>query len=109
MARGLLENISPLWNPAKISDIQELDSVPKTFTARIRGMKDTHYWNRLKELCLICPLNAAEKDTSSCRCAKSLVTPHRFYLNIDFLSRLRLGNLAYGLKISLHCKPVNII
>jgi hypothetical protein len=25
------------------------------------------------------------------------------------LSRLRLGNLAYGLKISLHCKPVNII
>ena len=42
MVRSLLEYCSPLWNPTKISDIQELESVQKAFTTRIAGMKDTH-------------------------------------------------------------------
>ena len=53
MVRSLLEYCSPLWNPTKISDIQELESVQKAFTARIVGMKDIHYWDRLKKLSLM--------------------------------------------------------
>ena len=30
-----------------ISDIQELESVQKAFTASISGMKDIHYWDLL--------------------------------------------------------------
>ena len=53
MVRSLLEYCSPLWNPLKISDIQELESVQKAFTARISGLKDVHYWDRLKQLSLM--------------------------------------------------------
>ena len=53
MVRSLLEYCCPLWNPVKVSDIQELESVQKVFTSRICGMKDLHYWDRLKQLSLM--------------------------------------------------------
>ena len=43
MVRSLVEYCCPLWHPTKIRDIQELESVQKTFTARITGMHDMHY------------------------------------------------------------------
>ena len=53
MVRSLLEYCSPLWNPVKISDIQELENVQKVFTSRIAGMHDLNYWDRLKQLYLM--------------------------------------------------------
>ena len=47
MVRSLIEYCCPLWHPSKISDIQELESVQKAFTARISGMRHLHYWDRL--------------------------------------------------------------
>ena len=53
MVRSLLEFCSPLWNPVKITDIQELESVQKTFTSKIYGCKELNYWERLKKLSLM--------------------------------------------------------
>ena len=53
MVRSLLEYCCPLWNPAKICDIQELESVQKVFTSKISGMNELHYWERLHQLSLM--------------------------------------------------------
>ena len=48
-----VEYCSPLWNPTKIQDIQELESVQRYFTKRIAGHYNEHYWDRLKSLSLM--------------------------------------------------------
>ena len=53
MVRSLLEYCCPLWNPQKVSDIQELEKVQRAFTARIAGVKHLDYWERLKELSIM--------------------------------------------------------
>ena len=42
-----------IWHPSKITDIQELESVQRIFTARICGMGTLNYWERLKSLKLM--------------------------------------------------------
>ena len=90
---SLLEYCSPLWNPTKISDIQELESVQKAFTARISGMKDIHYWDRLKKLSLMSIQRRRERYIimHMWKILNSVTTND---LNIEFVSRPRLGNLA---------------
>ncbi|KAL5251988.1 hypothetical protein ACHWQZ_G014955 [Mnemiopsis leidyi] len=53
MVRSLLEYCCPLWDPHKVSDIQELEGVQRAFTARIAGCQDLDYWERLKKLSLM--------------------------------------------------------
>ena len=53
LVRSHLEYCSPLWNPAKVYDIQELESVQRTFTSKIHGLQHLHYWDRLKTLSLM--------------------------------------------------------
>ena len=53
LVRSLLEYCCPLWNPSKITDIQLLESVQRTFTNRIAGLQGTDYWDRLKTLNLM--------------------------------------------------------
>ena len=53
MVRCLVEYSCPLWHPTKISDIPELESVQRASTARIAGLKDMHYWDRLVYLSLM--------------------------------------------------------
>ena len=48
LVRSHLEYCSPLWNPAKVYDIQGLESVQRTFTLKIHGLQHLHYWDRLK-------------------------------------------------------------
>ena len=43
LVRSLLEHCCPVWNPQKISDIQELEGVQRTFTAHIAGCQDLDY------------------------------------------------------------------
>ena len=50
LIRSRVEYCCPLWNPTKIADIQSIESIQRQFTRRIRGFKDTNYWDRLKEL-----------------------------------------------------------
>ena len=53
MVRSLLEYCSPLWNPIKIGDIQDLESVQHNFISRIAGTKEMNYWERLQHLSLM--------------------------------------------------------
>ena len=50
LVRSRVEYCCPLWNPIKIADIQSIESIQRQFTRRIRGLKDTNYWERLKAL-----------------------------------------------------------
>ena len=93
MVRSLVEYCCPLWNPVKIGDIQELESVQRVFTSKIAGMKDLPYWDRLKKLNLMSLQRRRER----------FVIMHMFKilhgltsndLNIEFVSRPRLGNIA---------------
>ena len=53
LVRCHLEYCSPLWNPSKIGEIQQLESVQRSFTRRIAGMRNLGYWDRLKALSLM--------------------------------------------------------
>ena len=50
LVRSKLEYCCPLWDPAKIGEIQLIENVQKQFTKRISGMSDFDYWERLKKL-----------------------------------------------------------
>ena len=45
-----LEYVSPAWNPMMIGDITEVESVQRSFTAKISGLEDQDYWQRLQSL-----------------------------------------------------------
>ena len=53
MVRSLIEYCCPLWHSNRISHIQELESVQRTFTARIAGVQHLDYWERLQKLSLM--------------------------------------------------------
>jgi hypothetical protein len=50
LIRSLLEYCCPLWNPSKVSDMQLLEGVQRTFTSRVCGFPHLNYWERLKQL-----------------------------------------------------------
>ena len=53
MVRSKLEYCCPVWNPVKITDIQKLDNVQRSFTRKFQGCHDLSYWERLKKLKLM--------------------------------------------------------
>ena len=50
LVRSLLEYCCPLWDPVKVTEIQLLEEVQRTFTSRIGGMENMNYWERLSHL-----------------------------------------------------------
>ena len=48
--RSKLEYCCPLWHTNKLCDIQLAESVQRSFTARISGMEQLNYWERLERL-----------------------------------------------------------
>ena len=66
LVRSQLEYCCPLWSCTKITDIQVLEGVQKTFTSKIWGVQHLNYWQRLKALCLmsICLCSEGESATS---------------------------------------------
>ena len=93
MVRSLVEYCCPLWHPTKISDIQELESVQKTFISRIAGMRDMHYWDCLVHLSLM-SLQRRRERFIILHMWKILHGQTSNDLNIQFVARPRLGNLA---------------
>ena len=45
-----IEYCSPLWAPSKRKDLEKVESIQKTFTAKIEGMRDHNYYERLQIL-----------------------------------------------------------
>ena len=93
MVRSLLEYCCPLWHPSKICNIQELESVQKAFTARITGMRDLHYWDRLQRLSLM-SLQRRRERFILMHMWKILYLHTSNDINVQFVSRPRFGNLA---------------
>ena len=93
MVRSLLEYCCPLWNPAKVSDIQELDGVQKAFVSRIAGTKDMNYWEILKHLSLM-SLQRRRERYIILHMWKILNNRTSNDLGITFTRRLRLGYQA---------------
>lgn len=53
LVRSHLEYCCPLWNSNKLSDIQQVESVQRSFTSRVLGVGHLDYWERLKSLNLM--------------------------------------------------------
>ena len=53
LVRSLLEYCCPLWNPGKVTEIQLIEGVQRTFTSRVSGLEKLNYWERLSELKLM--------------------------------------------------------
>lgn len=53
MVRSKLEYCCPVWNPVKITEIQRLENVQRSFTRKILGCSELQYWDRLKKLKLM--------------------------------------------------------
>ena len=93
MVRSQLEYCSPLWNPVKISSIQELESVQKVFTSKISGMTELNYWDRLRQLSLM-SLQRRRERYIILHMWKVLHSITSNDLNIEFVHRPRLGHQA---------------
>ena len=63
LVRSKLEYCCPLWNPAKIIDIQTIENVQKEFTRKINGLSDLNYWDRLKRLKMLSLQRRRERYT----------------------------------------------
>ena len=53
MIRSRLEYCSALWNPSKITDIQTLENIQRSFTSKIESCRDLNYYQRLSKLKLM--------------------------------------------------------
>ncbi|KAL5264266.1 hypothetical protein ACHWQZ_G005385 [Mnemiopsis leidyi] len=53
LVRSLLEYCCPLWNPGKVTEIQLIEGVQRTFTSRVSGLENLNYWERLSKLKLM--------------------------------------------------------
>ena len=53
LIRSLLEYCCPLWNPRRVTEIQLLEGVQRTFTSCIAGLRHLSYWERLKQLKMV--------------------------------------------------------
>ena len=50
--RSHLEYCCPLWSPHLQRDIIQIEAVQRSFTAKIQGLRDLSYWDRLRRLSL---------------------------------------------------------
>ena len=53
LVRSRAEYCSPLWNPTKLEDIKQIESIQRTFTSQIKEVQHLPYWERLKSLNLM--------------------------------------------------------
>ena len=63
LVRSLLEYCCPLWDPVKVTEIQLLEGVQRTFTNRIGGLENMNYWERLSHLKLMSLQRRRERYT----------------------------------------------
>ena len=102
LVRSLLEYCSPLWNPSKITDIQELEGVQQTITSKIAGCQDLNYWERLKKLSLM-SLQRRRERYIILNMWKILHGLTSNDLNIQFQVRSRTGTTAIVPSIRRQC------
>ena len=85
-----LEYSSPVWNPHKITEIQQIEAVQRSFTAKIKGLEDLNYYERLQHLKLFSLQRRRERFI--------IIHAHKIYMqlapndvNLQFHEHQRLG------------------
>ena len=63
LVRSRLEYCSELWDPHTVEQIKSVEQVQKRFTKRIIGLKEEHYWERLKVLNILSLQRRRERKT----------------------------------------------
>ena len=106
MVRSFVEYCCPLWNPSKISDIQELESVQKTFISKVTSMKELHYYDQLIHLSLI-SLQKRRERFILLHMWKILHGQTSNDPSVQLVSRPRLGTLAIILSKSRTSSAAN--
>ena len=104
LVRSRLEYCCPLWHPAKIEDIKQLEGVQRTLTAKISEVKHLPYWERLKELKLMSLQRRRERYIviQVFKVFKGL-TPN--YLDMEFFESTRRGPCCKIPSLSKTCRP----
>ncbi|KAL5268182.1 hypothetical protein ACHWQZ_G002141 [Mnemiopsis leidyi] len=90
LVRPKLEYCSPVWNPHKVSDIQKIENVQRSFTKKISGCKELTYWDRLKKLGIL-SLQRRRERYSIVHVWKILNYLAPNDLQFDFSTHQRLG------------------
>ena len=103
MVRSLVEYCCPLWNPNNIADIQELESVQRTFTSRIAGCRELDYYERLRKLSLM-SLQRRRERYIILHMWKILHGVSNNALGIKFTERLRSGIQAVLPSMTKGCR-----
>ena len=101
-----VEYVSPLWNPHKIGEIQQIEAVQRSFTAKIKGMEEFNYHERLQRLKLFSLQRRRERFI--------IIHTHKIYLqlapndvNLEFHENTRLGTQCKRLPFKSKIASVN--
>ena len=63
IVRSKLEYCSPVWDPYKLKHINSIEQIQRSFTKKIKFMKDLDYWQRIKSLKIMSLQRRREKLT----------------------------------------------
>ena len=87
-----LDYCSQLWSPIDAATINDLEDTQRRFTARIFGMRDKDFWERLSALGLYSQQRRRERYALIFiwKCAVGLVSGY----SLDFNNNLRRGSLC---------------
>jgi hypothetical protein len=85
-----VEYNSPIWHPHKIGEIEQIEQVQRSFTAKIKGLEDFNYYERLRSLKLFSLQRRRERFI--------IIHTHKIYMNLapndvklQFYEHQRLG------------------
>ena len=103
-----LEYLSPVWNPYKICEIQQIEAVQRSFTAKIKGTEELNYHERLNHLKLFSLQRRRERFI--------IIHAHKIYLqlapndvNLQFYDHQRLGTQCKRLPLKSKITSVNTL
>jgi len=82
-----------VWDPHKIGDIQNLESVHRHFTKRVVGYSNLYYWERLKKLKLL-SLQRRRERYRIIHVWKMLNNAAPNYIGMEFHQQSRHGTKA---------------
>ena len=104
VVRSHCEYTCPLWNPTKVEDIQNLESVQRTFTSRIEEVQHLHYYQRLKHLKLMSLQRRRERYTMI-QVYKMLNGSSPNDIGMKFYNTTRRGVCCKVPPLTKHSKP----
>ena len=103
-----VEYNSPIWHPHKIGEIEQIEQVQRSFTAKIKGLEDFNYYERLRSLKLFSLQRRRERFI--------IIHTHKIYMNLapndvklQFYEHQRLGTQCRRLPLKSKTASINTL